>query len=637
INNHRRIHIATLGRATQGTGMWVRQMGTWSIWLDPEGYLKIMWAYGIPGAGKTILASIVINTLEAHARASTAPICVNYIYFRYSDHTKATVKGFLEILVKQTVERHPHCLPLFDKVCARHVRENTQPSEDELLSLYRQFSSTMLVTFCILDALDEAPPSLQLDLLEKLAAPDVKLFITSRPLKTVEARFPDAHRFRIVAQDQDIDLHIDKEISRSADLRELLEEGDPSLRNEIATSIKEKCGGMFLHVSLQLDALRECTSVHEVQETLATFSTGIEDLYLETWKRITSQTRSKVLLAKKVLLWVINATRSLTVDELRHALATSPETFRFESSRLVQEGMLIGLCRGLVTVEEETRLIRLVHYTAKDTLEQLITETFPHPHALLSAVCLARLTDSGFQQTIFSNGQELEQALEAEPLLSYAYDSWSTHSRKSLMDPLSRGRLAGFIENCHAFPLRVQWLDDWLVGFDLLAPLHLAAYVNLPIAFSGSSNLQNPNQGTPKQGETALHLACMQGHNDAVDELLHQANILVNAVNVGGLTPLIWASVRGDAGAIRLLLTRPDINVNAFDGIGRTALIWASIKGHTGAVTPLLSHPNIAVNMADKWSGSSALCAASAEGHGDIVALLLSRHNINVNAADQRG
>ncbi|KAH6879585.1 ankyrin repeat-containing domain protein [Coprinopsis sp. MPI-PUGE-AT-0042] len=617
--------------------MWVRQMGTWSIWLDPEGYLKIMWGYGIPGAGKTILASIVINTLEAHARASTSPICVNYIYFRYSDHTKATIKGFLDILVKQTVERHPHYLPLFDEVFAKHLRENTQPSEEELLSLYRQFSSRMLVTFCILDALDEAPPSLQLEILEKLAAPNVKLFVTSRPLKAVEARFPDAFRFSIVARDQDIDLHIDKEISRSADLRELLEEGDPSLRDEIATSIKEKCGGMFLHASLQLEALPECTSVYEVQETLATFSTEIEGLYLEAWKRITSQTRSKVSLAKKVLLWVINATRSLTVDELRHALATSPETHKFESSRLVQEGALIGLCRGLVAVEEETRLVRLVHYTAKDTLGRIIAETFQQPHALLSAVCLACLTDNGFQRIPFSEKQQLEQALKPETLLSYAYDSWSAHARKSLADPLTSRGLSDFIENCHAFPLRQQWLGAWHVPFDILSPLHVVACFNLPIALAGSHNLQNPNQTTAIQGVTALHLACAHGHDGAVEELLLLPNILVNVVNKGGgITPLISASEHGRDGAIRLLLTRSNLNANAVDRGGWTALLWASVNGHKAAVALLLSHPDVDVNATDVL-GVNALICASERGHEDVVQLFLSRPDVDVGVTNWLG
>ncbi|KAH6917863.1 hypothetical protein BKA70DRAFT_1245560 [Coprinopsis sp. MPI-PUGE-AT-0042] len=298
VENYRQIQIATLGKATRGTGVWIRQMKTWGIWLDSDGFLKIMWGYGmrkwhcIRGAGKTILASIVIDTLEAHARAST-PICINYIYFRYSDHTKATLRGFLESLVKQTVERHSHCLPLFDELFAGHIHEKTQPSEEELLSLYKRLLGTMTHAFCILDALDEAPIEIQLEILEKLASLDLKLFITSRAMPTVEKHFPEAHRFRVFAQDQDIDLHIDKVISNNADLREVLDDGGSSLRTEITASIKEKCGGMFLHVALHLEALRECTSIHEVKEALATFPTTIEDLYLQTWQRITLSKNAK--------------------------------------------------------------------------------------------------------------------------------------------------------------------------------------------------------------------------------------------------------------------------------------------------------------------------------------------------------
>ncbi|KAH6868947.1 ankyrin repeat-containing domain protein, partial [Coprinopsis sp. MPI-PUGE-AT-0042] len=503
----------------------------------------------------------------------------------------------------------------------------THPSEDELLTLYQRFSHTMLATFCVLDALDEAPPEIQLEILKKLASVNVKLFITSRPLRSVEVSFPQAHRFRVIARDQDIDLHIDKELSRGAGLRELLEHGGIALRNEIAASIKEKCGGMFLHASLQLEALRECTSVHEVQETLATFSTEIEDLYLDTWNRITSQARAKtVLLAKNVLLWVVTATRSLTVEELRHALATCPNTHRFDPSRLVPEGTLIGLCRGLVTVEEDTRLVRLVHYTAKEFLNRHIEEFFTQPHAHLSPVCMALLTDSGIQRQTFSDHWELQQFLQAKPLLSYAYDSWLIHVRHSVGHPPTTSRLAEFVQKCHTFPVQHQSLHEQGLSFEMLGPLHLAAFFNLPIAVAGIHNLRNPNRRSAKQKVTALHLAAMEGHDCAVKELLQLHNTLVNAVDIREETPLMWASAFGNEEATRLLVGRTDININGADGEGQTALIWASRRGHEGVVTILLSHPDIDVSMADRL-GFTALSWASKQGHEGTVMVLRSHPN----------
>jgi hypothetical protein len=116
----------------------------------------------------------------------------------------------------------------------------------------------------------------------------------------------------------------------------------------------------FLHASLQLAALCECTSIHEVRETLASFPTDIEDLYRKTWQRILALKGRKAMSARNALTWVVFGTRSLTIQELREAVAFHPDTHKFERDRLVPETTLIGLCHGLVTVEKGTSLVRLV-------------------------------------------------------------------------------------------------------------------------------------------------------------------------------------------------------------------------------------------------------------------------------------
>jgi hypothetical protein len=154
-----------------------------------------------------------------------------------------TVRNVLEVLVKQTLERHPEFQDLVEQSYAQHLHEETEPTEAQLLTILRQFSDCMAVTFYILDALDEAPKKIQLAVVQTLASLNVKLFITSRPLETVEASFPKAHIFTIAAQAVDIDLLITKGINNSPELQRLLEE-DPGLRDEIFWRIKQNCGGM---------------------------------------------------------------------------------------------------------------------------------------------------------------------------------------------------------------------------------------------------------------------------------------------------------------------------------------------------------------------------------------------------------
>ncbi|KAH6907877.1 hypothetical protein BKA70DRAFT_1189351, partial [Coprinopsis sp. MPI-PUGE-AT-0042] len=606
VPNYRDIHIVNLGRATEGTGPIFAEWEEFCEWMSIQGRLKTMWGSGMPGAGKTIFASIVINEVEARAEASKRPICVGYIYFRYSDHTTATVRDFLLVLVKQTIERHADCLPIFNQVFARHIREKTLPSESELVQLLSCFSQAIAEMFYFLDALDEAPPDVQFDLLKKLSTLDVKIFITSRPLANLDSRFPGAHRFSIRAQDRDIELHIAKEIERNPVLQTILDQGGPSLRDKIMSTIKEKCEGMFLHASLQLDALRGCANVYAVEKTLEDFPRQIQDVYRQTWKRIEAQSPDMSVIAKNALIWVLCARRSLKIDELRHAVATCPDTYKFDCRRLVDEATLMGLCHGLVNIEEETNIVRFVHYTAKDVVKGLVSESSPYPHSLPAAVCMALLAEHGFQQTTRTDEHAQKATLKAKPLLAYAYENWSTHAHESLDDTSLANRLSEFIQRCSAFPV---WLsgrfNPWSGIGDILEPLHMAAYFDFPLSLVGSEHLRNPNHPTPglvgiqgcalRRGRPKLHngrrplmLVTMQNSLSAMRELLSLPGILVNAADMDGDIPLIYAALWGKKASLSLLLAHPEINVNAADSCGRTALMEASSEE---IATLLLAHP----------------------------------------------
>ena len=83
-------------------------------------------------------------------------------------------------------------------------------------------------------------------------------------------------------------------------------------------------------------------------------------MYHQTWTRLLGLTPKNVLLAKAVLVGLSNAARSMSIEELRHAVATHPETLKFERKRLASAATLMSLCCGLVTMEEETKLVRFI-------------------------------------------------------------------------------------------------------------------------------------------------------------------------------------------------------------------------------------------------------------------------------------
>jgi ankyrin repeat domain-containing protein 50 len=121
-----------------------------------------------------------------------------------------------------------------------------------------------------------------------------------------------------------------------------------------------KCLSRFLHAKLQLEALRNCVCALDLEETLQAFPMDIHTIYTKTWERICAQEPKLANLAKLVLLWITHADTELTIDTLRRAVATSPETHAFDPKRMVPEALLLSVCCGLISLDQKTRLVRLI-------------------------------------------------------------------------------------------------------------------------------------------------------------------------------------------------------------------------------------------------------------------------------------
>lgn len=390
---------------------------------------------------------------------------------------------------------------------------------------------------------------------------------------------------------------------------------------------------MFLHASLQLDAISQCTTIQDVIDTLEQFPSEINAVYHRTWYRICQQPPPNVLIAKTVLTWVLTATRSMTVEQLRHAVAISPSAQKFERKRLVPPATLAALCCGLVTMEEGTRLVRLVHYTAKDALGELLHEFLPNPHSLLARVCMIHLTECGFQASTITS-QEFTSCKQGDPLLAYAIDSWAMHARRSLEDVNVSHLVAKFVSSTNGFPSFTN--PDRSAYFDVLGPLHILALYNLPFHLIPFDALSDPNVTTKISKVSPIILASWSGNEDMVRDLLCLPNIDVNLTDQDGWSALMLAARQGNEITVRLLLAHPDIQVNSVDNEGWSALMDAAREGQDGIVKLLLRHPDIQVNQISN-KGWSPLLVAALHGHEGVVSLFLARPEIEVNLVDNKG
>ena len=430
----------------------------------------------------------------------------------------------------------------------------------------------------------------------------------------------------------------------------------------------------FLLVSLNMKAILGEATLTRRRKKLEkiTKGDGLGDAYTATLSRIKALEGGGSKLGMEVLMWVSHAERPLHVDELCHALGVEgSEDLDIRNIPTIET--LLACSLGLITVENSSSTVRLVHYTLQEHLSNN-TELFPHAHSIIAEVCLTYLNFPHVRGI----SPSLRSVPPATPFVEYASCYWGTHARSETTESvktLALRLLDGYDKHIsskvlllHGVGVEEQPLDrdDTPRGF---TGLHGAAYLgcveiivallemnkvdvqatdfhgNTAIAWASTRGHEgvvrvllektDVNSGTPgtKYGSTPLLWAAENGHEGVVRILLERRDVNLNKVNKQGRTSLSLAAQNGRDGVVRILLQRNDVNPDKPDRRGRTPLMWASNFGHEGVVRMLLERNNVNPNKSD-FEGHTPLIMASLYGQEGVVRMLLERNNVNPNKSD---
>src|SRR2546423_6543786 len=151
-------------------------------------------------------------------------------------------------------------------------------------------------------------------------------------------------------------------------------------------------------------------------------------------ERIEGQNTGFRELAKRVLSWITCARRPLTTSELRHALAVEIDESELHEDNFEETEDMVSVCAGLVTVNKESDVIRLVHYTTYEYFERTWTSWFPNAQRDIATACVTYLSFDTFETGFCQTDEEFEARLQFYSLYDYAARNWGYHVRAALIE-----------------------------------------------------------------------------------------------------------------------------------------------------------------------------------------------------------
>ncbi|KAK6952914.1 hypothetical protein Daesc_005211 [Daldinia eschscholtzii] len=165
---------------------WITTSRGWKQWLnggsyEPNGYRRFIWIYGIPGAGKTVLASFLIDSVAVHCRATG----YSY-YYCHNERNQDETLHFLRWIVGDLSRQIDRFIPKELEKLSQSQGFNIEGLLNCFAALSSKFKSEGRRVYLVIDAVDESkkPRRRLLDVLIKIGTDvtfeNVSILMTSR-------------------------------------------------------------------------------------------------------------------------------------------------------------------------------------------------------------------------------------------------------------------------------------------------------------------------------------------------------------------------------------------------------------------------------------------------------------------------
>ena len=326
--------------------------------IDTAG-ARTFWLRGIPGSGKSMLCSQLIERLREDERCATAYyICQSYA-------SQSSCSQILGSIAAQLLRSHKD---LASYVVQEYTSQGLNPTMSRLskiLAILQQRKKTRIVV----DGLDEIQSkehSLIISELHRLSRANdstCKVLFSSRDLSTISGLLQHSVILSLTDQKEELSRAIGLFVHHQ--IKIYRNRFPDHVLDATAHKLAEKAKGMFLWVTLIFATFEDVHSVRELQNAVDSLPKGLEGAYGRIIERIEKDmsdiNRKKTL---RILCWVAFSYRPLKMNELLDGISLHEEnTVLNHSSRLGVS--VIELCKPLIEYTYG-KTVEFVHFSAKE-------------------------------------------------------------------------------------------------------------------------------------------------------------------------------------------------------------------------------------------------------------------------------
>ncbi|KAH8586783.1 C2H2 domain-containing protein [Bisporella sp. PMI_857] len=417
-----------------GSGSWILKHEKIQNWKEMDTPVSsIMWMNGIPGAGKTILASVIVDSCLQDTSYTTG-----YFYCREDDPEKNDCISIYRSLLSQLLNHSRGLIPYcYDKYMSSGELNLTSTAlAEQLLKLCFE---KIPKQFIIIDGLDECSPAQRklvlsfftsmVDKCDEREPGKLRILFVSQDFPDIEKALQVADVMKLGPEDNENDIKAyvydwSKKIKKKYYLNDI------QLKFiEESTLIRSQ--GMFLFAKLVMENLHAQETridlLSEIKEY--NFPKGLGEAYERILRRLERSLVSKQWdIVRKLLGWMVCAKRPLRWREIQAAVSIdlNEQTVDFDGRSL--RSSVKEYCGSLIQVLSGDR-VELVHATAK----MYITESkHIQPSAVecnLAALCLRYLTFECFDDEIGPDNLRIFTTNGFLSFQDYAAAKWLQHIR----------------------------------------------------------------------------------------------------------------------------------------------------------------------------------------------------------------